>query len=103
MRVALYLRTSTETQDCDNQRLELEAFCARQNWSIVRGFVDFGFSGKDHERPAFRDMMQAASKRQFDCLLFWDLSRYRSRVNFGSAPNPDAIRRVLAQLSRGLH
>ena len=75
MRCALYVRCSTTEQHPDNQIRELSEFASRQGWEIVRGFVDYGFSGKDHDRPQFKDMMVAASKRQFDCLLFWDLSR----------------------------
>jgi len=32
-------------------------------------------SGKSLDRPGFKRMMEAASRREFDVLVFWDLSR----------------------------
>src|ERR1039458_5977325 len=75
-RVALYLRVSLDDgrQTVDNQRDQLTAFCLSMGWEIVMEFSDQK-SGKSTDRPGLQKMKAAASKREFDHLLFWDLSR----------------------------
>jgi DNA invertase Pin-like site-specific DNA recombinase len=75
-RIAIYARVSTRDgrQDADNQVRQLREFCARQSWDIVAEYVDEA-SGKRSDRPQFQQMLQAASKREFDVLLFWALDR----------------------------
>jgi DNA invertase Pin-like site-specific DNA recombinase len=76
MKVALYLRVSKDDgrQDVANQRLQLEDFCKRQGWPIVAEFADRA-SGKSGDRPQFRKMLDAASRKEFDLLLFWSVDR----------------------------
>jgi DNA invertase Pin-like site-specific DNA recombinase len=75
-KVALYSRVSTNCgkQDVENQLAQLRDFCQRQGWTIVQEFVDHA-SGKRSDRPAFTAMFETASRREFDCLLFWSLDR----------------------------
>lgn len=75
MRVALYLRVSTEKQDCENQARQLRAFAKKQNWNVVSEYTDAGESGAKSNRAALRRMFQDASRRKFDLLLFWALDR----------------------------
>ena len=77
MKVALYARVSTKDgrQDTENQLRQLRAFAATQGWTITREFVDRA-SGKRSDRDQFQMMFVAASKREFDCLLFWSLDRF---------------------------
>ena len=74
MRAAIYARVSTKDQDCQNQLLQLRQFAATQGWAIVAEFSD-ELSGSTSDRPQFKAMFQAASRRQFDILLFWSLDR----------------------------
>ena len=76
MRAAIYTRVSTDngTQTVENQRQQLIEFCGRMNWQVVADFQDEK-SGKSLDRPGFKRMMEAASKRDWDVLVFWDLSR----------------------------
>lgn len=76
-RVAIYSRVSTKDkgQDVQNQLRQLRDFCARQGYEIVREFVDHA-SGKRSDRDAFQDMFTAASRREFDIVLFWALDRF---------------------------
>jgi len=77
MIVGLYARVSTNNgkQDATNQLLQLREFCHKQNWSIGTEYVD-NISGKaSANRPGFVQMMQDASQRRFDLLLFWSLDR----------------------------
>jgi DNA invertase Pin-like site-specific DNA recombinase len=75
-RVALYLRVSLDDgrQTVENQRGQLTEFCKSMGWRIVMEYSDQR-SGKNVDRPGLQAMKAAASKRQFDHLVFWDLSR----------------------------
>jgi DNA invertase Pin-like site-specific DNA recombinase len=76
-RTAIYARVSTRErgQDTQNQLHQLRGFAARQGWLIVSEFVDYE-SGSTDDRGQFQAMFQAASRRQFDVLLFWSLDRF---------------------------
>jgi DNA invertase Pin-like site-specific DNA recombinase len=76
MRVALYTRVSTRDkgQDTENQALQLRKFAETQGWTITAEYVD-KITGKRSDREQFQAMFTAASKRQFDVLLFWSLDR----------------------------
>jgi DNA invertase Pin-like site-specific DNA recombinase len=76
MRIAIYARVSTKDgrQDADNQLRQLRAFAATQGWAVVHEYVDRA-SGKRGDRDQFQKMFIAASRREFDCLLFWSLDR----------------------------
>jgi len=76
MRVALYARVSTKDkgQDTENQLRQLRAFADTQCWSIVGEYVD-RTTGKRSDREQFQKMFVAASRREFDVLLFWSLDR----------------------------
>jgi DNA invertase Pin-like site-specific DNA recombinase len=76
MKTALYARVSTRDkgQDVTNQLRQLRDFCAKQGWEIVHEYIDRA-SGKHSDREQFQKMFEAASQREFDCLLFWSLDR----------------------------
>ena len=75
-RAAIYARVSTKDgrQDTENQLRQLRTFAATEDWSIVHEYVDRA-SGKRGDREQFQKMFSAASRREFDCLLFWSLDR----------------------------
>jgi DNA invertase Pin-like site-specific DNA recombinase len=80
MKIALYARVSTKDkgQDYANQLLELKAFIERkanEGWLLSAEYVDKA-SGKSADRPAFRKMLDAASRKEFDMVLFWSLDRF---------------------------
>src|SRR3974390_1709825 len=76
MKVALYSRVSTRDkgQDVENQQRQLRDFAKKKGWTIVSEFSDYD-SGKTSDREQFKKMLSAASKREFDGLLFWSLDR----------------------------
>jgi DNA invertase Pin-like site-specific DNA recombinase len=75
MRIAIYSRVSTNSQDTQNQLTQLRAFAARQGWAVVFEFVDIA-SGKNGDRQQFKALFAAASRREFDSVLFWSLDRF---------------------------
>lgn len=76
MQAALYARVSKSDgqQDTENQLRQLRQFAATQGWSITAEYVDRA-SGKRSDREQFKKMFDAASRREFDVLLFWSLDR----------------------------
>lgn len=77
MKVSIYARVSTKDkgQDTTNQLRQLREYCAKQGWEIVTEYVDRK-SGKNGDREQFQAMFDAASRREFDCVLFWSLDRF---------------------------
>lgn len=76
MNVAIYARVSTKDgrQDTENQLRQLRDFSSTQDWRIIHEYVDRA-SGKRSDREQFQKMFSAASRREFDVLLFWSLDR----------------------------
>ena len=77
MRVALYARVSTKDkgQDVQNQLAQLRDFCARQGWTVIHEYTD-EVSGKTENRPQFKELFAAASRCEFDTVVFWSLDRF---------------------------
>ena len=74
-RIALYARVSTkDKQETENQLRQLRQFASTQGWTVCYEFIDHA-SGKRGDRVQFQRMFEAASKREFDLLLFWSLDR----------------------------
>lgn len=74
-RIAIYVRVSTDKQEVDNQLLQLRAYVKNSEDEVYKEYVDV-ISGKEKSRPAYDKMFEDASKRLFDVVLFWDLSRF---------------------------
>ena len=92
VRVALYSRVSTKDkgQDVRNQTDQLREFCERQGWQIVQEFTDRA-SGKRGDRVQFQAMFEAASRREFDAVLFWSLDRFTRE---GTLPTLQYLQRL---------
>ena len=74
MKVSLYARISKESSDNTNQLIILREYCDKMGFEIVHEYLDV-ISGAALSRPEFNKMMQDASKRKFDMLLFFALDR----------------------------
>jgi DNA invertase Pin-like site-specific DNA recombinase len=74
MKIALYLRVSTDKQETENQAIQLRAFAAKQDWQVVHEYCDYE-SGSKSDRVEFQRMFKDASQRKFDLVLFWALDR----------------------------
>ena len=79
MRVAIYTRLSPNPYKVDtiNQERDLTEFARRNSWEIIKIYTDIHVSGskKGKERSQFSEMMNDASQRKFDLVLFWALDR----------------------------
>jgi len=79
MRIAIYARVSTEDkgQDPENQLRDLRGWCANCGHELVGEYVDRVSGRKGMAvRKQFAALFEDASKRRFDCVLFWALDRF---------------------------
>jgi DNA invertase Pin-like site-specific DNA recombinase len=78
MRVVLYSRVSTRDkgQDVQNQVAQLRDFAAGQGWNITKEYSDQASAKTANRRPGFVELFAAASRREFDIVLFWSLDRF---------------------------
>lgn len=76
VRVALYLRVSTDDQHVENQRPALEAVCAQRGWSIVEVYEDADVSGTKLRRPGLERLLADAARARFDVVYVWALDRF---------------------------
>ena len=78
-RVAIYARVSTDDkgQDPENQLREFRQWCQHAGHPIVREYVEHE-SGRNGtaSRKQLAALMDDASRRQFDLLLFWSIDRF---------------------------
>ena len=75
MKIAIYVRVSTDKQEAGNQIDALREYSKKMEYEIVGEYVDI-ISGKIKSRPQFDLMFNHAHKRYFSLVLFWDISRF---------------------------
>jgi len=85
IKIALYLRVSTEEQAKEgysiaSQRERLEAFCKSQGWEICDYYIDDGYSGKNLDRPAAQRLINDAKEGKFRIVLAYRLDRLSRRA-----------------------
>ncbi len=88
MKVAIYARVSSDSQDVDlsisAQLRALRDYAAKHGYQVVREYVDEAESGRTAARPAFKEMIALARSKNppFEAILVWKLNRFaRSRVD----------------------
>lgn len=77
MKVAIYGRTSTSDKDQnpETQLLPLREFVKAQNWETYGEYVDQVPATDLAHRTAWRQLLEAASRKKFDILLVWRMDR----------------------------
>lgn len=91
MKIAIYVRVSKPKRrkladgtyqlvgdpalECANQLTKLREFAAGQDWETVCVYADTE-TGARADREQFLAMLEAASRREFDLVLFWALDRF---------------------------
>ena len=87
-KVALYCRISTSTKDqtTENQLRELNSYCDRMGYQVVKVYEDEVSGAKTREkRPSYNQMCKDAFLKKFDTIIGWDVSRFgRSMKEFVS-------------------
>ena len=74
MKIAIYLRVSTDKQDLENQIEPLLNFANSKGYSIFKIYRDVA-TGKNKERIEFKKMLEDAGDRKFNAILVWALDR----------------------------
>ena len=77
MKVAIYVRVSTNEQTTENQVRELTEWAKRAGHDVVAVFDDNGISGaKGREyRKEFDKLLRGAVRREFDLVAAWSVDR----------------------------
>ena len=76
-----YLRLSNEeaqsgeSASITNQRIIVENYCKQNGITLLREFVDDGYSGGNFDRPAFREMLSQIALGKANMVITKDLSR----------------------------
>lgn len=82
IKTCMYLRLSkddgenVESNSIINQREIIKNYVKKTNLEIVEEYVDDGYSGANFERPEFKNMIEDATNKKFDCIIVKDLSRF---------------------------
>jgi DNA invertase Pin-like site-specific DNA recombinase len=77
MKVAIYVRVSTNEQTTENQVRELTAWADRAGHEVVAIFDDNGVSGakgREH-RKEYDKLLRGAVRREFDLVAAWSVDR----------------------------
>ena len=83
MKAAIYCRLSKEdetkigeSESIQNQKSMLIQYAIEKGFDIYQIYSDEDYSGIDRNRPAFREMIRAASEHRFDVVLAKTQSRF---------------------------
>ncbi|MBU2701091.1 site-specific DNA recombinase [Sporomusaceae bacterium BoRhaA] len=77
---ALYLRVSTDNQadhgvSLPAQKSRLMAYIKAQGWDLFKVYMDDGYSGKDLDRPAMKQLLKDAKQNKFGHVAVIKLDR----------------------------
>jgi putative DNA-invertase from lambdoid prophage Rac len=77
VKVGLYARVSTSDKEQDpvTQLLPLREFVKAQGWETFQEYVDQAPATDLLHRTAWRDLLQAASRRRLDLIVVWRMDR----------------------------
>ena len=65
----------SESTSITNQKKIVETYCKQNNITILKSYVDDGWSGGNFDRPAFREMMHDLESGKANLVITKDLSR----------------------------
>lgn len=74
MKVAIYVRVSTEEQDADKQEFLCQEYCKRNNYTVYKVYKDI-ISGKNITRPDFNFLLEDMRQYKFDAIMVTKLDR----------------------------
>ena len=81
MKIASYIRVSTEDQTKESYSLEVQqeclaSFAKREAFEIFKVYRDDGVSGYTTERPALKKLLKDAKNKKFDLVLVYKIDRF---------------------------
>ena len=75
IKVAIYVRVSTQEQTTLNQEIELKSYCERNDYEIYKIYRDEGISGSKTSRPELDQMLQDMRNKFFSAVIVWKFDR----------------------------
>jgi len=72
----IYLRTSTEEQDPENQLSDCQQFADRKGYDVVDTYVEHGSAWKDVEREKYQEVTRRVRKEDIDAVIVWAFDRW---------------------------
>jgi len=81
MKIAIYIRVSTEEQakegfSLTTQREYLEEYAKREGHEVYKIYSDDGISGYSERRPALQELLKDAKLRRFDLVIVYKIDRF---------------------------
>jgi DNA invertase Pin-like site-specific DNA recombinase len=80
IRVAIYVRVSTDGQNTEGQESELKEYANNRGWEVGRIYRD-KITGTTTSRPGLSELMMDAKKRKFSAVLVWRFDRFARSVS----------------------
>jgi site-specific DNA recombinase len=85
MRAAVYIRVSTEEQAKEGFSLEAQkdrcmAFIESQGYSLIKVYMDDGYSAKNMNRPRLQELLEDCKKRVVNLVVVYKLDRLSRSV-----------------------
>ena len=80
---AIYCRQSFYKEDSCSIDMQIErskAFCVSQGWDYIVYDTDKGYSGKDTDRPGFRQMMKDITAGKINFVVVYKLDRISRKL-----------------------
>jgi DNA invertase Pin-like site-specific DNA recombinase len=76
-RIAIYYRVSTDKQDLDSQKVVIEKWLSElvKPPKHIYTIRDEGLSGKNENRPGYKEVLQLALNRKIDTIVVYRLDR----------------------------
>lgn len=75
MRIAAYIRVSTDDQKIDSQLDAIKKYCSLKSWPDPMFFIDHGESGKKESRPKLDEMIRRIKNHEFESLIVFKFDR----------------------------
>lgn len=78
LKAAAYARYSTDNQTDNSIAYQLNGileYCRQNNITVTKTYIDEAQSGTNADRQGFIDMVSAAQRKEFECVVIYDISR----------------------------
>jgi DNA invertase Pin-like site-specific DNA recombinase len=75
MKVGIYARVSTKDQNTETQLMPIRDYCQRNEFEVLREYVDEGESGSKSSRPELNNLLNDMRERKFDTVVCYKLDR----------------------------
>lgn len=84
--IAIYARVSTSRQEnegtIETQLSTLREYAEKNGYTIVKEYLDDGWSGDILARPSLDELRQDARSKQWEAVLFYDPDRLARRYSY---------------------